>query len=212
MSQLTEIRINRMELKLADSDDPVASRVSWDPLKPGGANFKTHDFEVTSTHMAVRRSAAGFAFALVFAGFGGVFALIGLHILLNLGDFGGLAFFFIGSLFVAVGVFLLRGGHRLTFDRRLGVYYRGKTYRPGVLPREEQGPVSAIHAIQLLDERIRTTSGSSGQSTYTSYEMNLVFVDGGRLNVLDHGKSEDVLEAARQLAGMLDVPIWQASY
>jgi hypothetical protein len=92
------------------------------------------------------------------------------------------------------------------------VYYRGKAYRPGVLPREQQGPVSAIHAIQLLEERIRSSTRGGGRSTYSSYELNLVFTDGERLNVLDHGKADAVLEAARQLASTLHVPIWQARH
>jgi hypothetical protein len=209
MWQSTQVRSNRMESSRTDSDDALASQVSWEPLKPGGANFKTHDFEVTPTHMAVRRSAGGIGFALCFAGPGALFVLVGLHVLVNLRDPGGLAFALIGGLFVAVGVFLLRSGSRVTFDLHAGVYYVGKAYRPGVLSREQQGPVSAIHAVQLLQERIRSSSRSGGRSTYTSYEMNLVFTDGERLNVLDHGKAEAVLEAAQQLASALQVPIWQ---
>jgi hypothetical protein len=208
MSPLTQRRSNPEEPKLPDSDDPLARRVSWEPLKPGGANFKTHDFEVTPEHMAVRRSVGGVAFALVFAGLGALFVLVGLHILVSLRDPGGLVFALIGSPFVAAGLFLLRSGSRLTFDLRSGVYYRGKAYRPGVHPREQQGPVSAIHALQLLKEHIRSTS--SARSTFTSYELNLVFADGERLNVLDHGKGDAVLEAACQLASTLHVPLWQA--
>jgi hypothetical protein len=205
-----QVHIGGMEPKLTDSDDPLASRVSWEPLKPGGANFKTHDLAVTPTHLAVRRSAGGIGFALCFAVPGALFVLVGLHILVNLRDPGGLVFALIGGLFLAAGSYLLWPGSQLTFDLREGVYYRGKAYRPGVLSREQQGPMSAIHALQLVEERIRSSTRGGGRSTFTSYELNLVFADAERLNVLDHGKADAVLEAAQQLASALHVPIWQA--
>lgn len=209
---VARIRLNRMELKLADTDDPVAQKTRWDALKPGGANFKTHELVATPGALSVRHSTGGLVFAGVFAGFGGLFALIGVGILVLDGNVGGLVFAAVGGLFAAVGVHLLRREAPLTFDLGAGVYFRGTAYRSGTLPGDVQGPLTAIHALQVLQERIHSSSSANGSSTFTSHELNLVFVDGSRANVLDHGRDDAVLDAARQLAAALDVPVWQASY
>ena len=67
--------------------------------------------------------------------------------------------------------------------------------------------MSEIYAIQLLSEHVQ-----SSKNSYTSYELNLVFKDGSRMNVMDHGNARDIEAAAKKLADMLKVPIWQASY
>lgn len=211
MSSVATIRLNKMQLKLADTDDPVALKASWDPLKPGGANFKTHELAASPHRFEVRHSAGGLAFAGVFAGFGALFVLIGLVILVGDARLGGLVFAFVGSVFVAAGVYMLRREGPLTFDLRAGVYYRGKAYRSGASSPAVQGALASIHALQLLQETIRSSSGG-GPSSFTSHELNLVLADGTRVNVLDHGKGEAVLDAAKQLAAALDVPIWQAAY
>ncbi|GHA83387.1 hypothetical protein [Cognatilysobacter bugurensis] len=212
MSAVATIRLNRMELKLADTDDPVAQKTSWDPTKPGGANFKTHELVATPGALCVKHSAGGMAFAGAFAGFGALFVLIGLSILFLDGQFGGLLFAAVGSLFVFAGLFLLKREAPLTFDLRAGVYFRGKTHRSRGGPRDVQGPLASIHALQVLQERIRSSSSSGGAGSFTSHELNLVFADGSRVNVLDHGHGDAVLDAAKQLGSALDVPIWQASY
>lgn len=211
MSTVATIRLNKMQLKFADTDDPVALKTGWDPLKPGGANFKTHQLVASPQRFEVRHSAGGLAFAGVFAGFGALFVLVGLAILVRDAQPGGLMFAMVGSVFVAAGVYMLRREGPLTFDLQAGVYYRGPAYRAGVESASVQGALSSIHALQLLQERIQSTA-SSGSSSFTSHELNLVLADGTRVSVLDHGKGEAVLEAATQLAAALDVPIWQAAY
>lgn len=214
MGAIQHIRLNKVEVKLADTDDPVAQKVSWDPLKPGGSNFKTHNFVVTPTHMAVKKSIGGLLFALVFAIPGALAVFVGMPALLLKGEwFGGVFMLVWGAIFGGVGAVMLFGGKPLTFDKRAGVYFRGKQYdHRQQLPRDIQGRLADVHALQLLDERIRSNSSKGGSSTYSSYELNLVFADGERVNVLDHGKQAAVVDAAQELAGFLNVPIWQAVY
>lgn len=211
MSTVATIRLHTMQLKLADTDDPVAAKTSWDPLRPGGANFKTHELVASPQRFEVRHSAGGIAFAAVFAGFGALFVLVGLTILVRDAQPGGLVFALVGGVFVAAGVFLLRREQPLTFDLRTGVYFRGAAFRTGAVSPDVQGSLASIHALQLLQERVRSTSGH-GASTFTSHELNLVLADGARVSVLDHGRGEAVLDAAKQLAAALDVPVWQAAY
>ncbi|KFE29417.1 hypothetical protein DN31_3870 [Vibrio mimicus] len=51
-----------------------------------------------------------------------------------------------------------------------------------------------------------------GASSYTSYELNLVFKDGERINIMDHGKGKDIDDSAKNLGKFLNVPIWKAQY
>ena len=57
--------------------------------------------------------------------------------------------------------------------------------------------------MQLVTERI---SGNKGGS-YDSTEINLVFHDGTRRHMIDHG-GKSIAEDARRLAEFLEVPLW----
>lgn len=212
MSEVQEIRLNRVEVKLADTDDPIASRISWDPLKRGGASFTTQKFSEAPGRLTVTRTAGALAFALVFLlpGLGAV--LIGAPVAFFSQDNLMLPLFLLvwGAIFSAAGYFLVRRTP-LTFDASAGVYFRGKHYDPqkALSAPTEQGPLASIHALQVISERIQSSS-RGGSRTYTSHELNLVFQDGERMNVMDHGG--DVVAAARQLAAFLDVPVWKATY
>ena len=66
--------------------------------------------------------------------------------------------------------------------------------------------LSEVKAIQVLRERISSKNGS-----YYSYEINLVLADASRINVIDHGKHEAVIDDAELLATTLGVPLWDGS-
>ncbi len=58
----------------------------------------------------------------------------------------------------------------------------------------------------MLRERIRSKNGS-----YYSYEINLVLHNASRVNVIDHGNHQAVIEDAETLAQALGVPLWDGS-
>lgn len=209
MSDITGVRINQFELKHTDVDDPVAAKVSWNPARRGGANFRTHKLRVTPALISVERSKGMIAFGSVFV-LGGVIPIaIGISIALNGGWLAAIFCVVFGGLFAAVGIFSLSSKELLTFDRVHGVYFRGGAYAPHARPdRQRQGRLADIHALQLISE---TVSGSKGGS-FTSYELNVVFGDGERMNVMDHGDGDEIESSAKQLAAFLGVPVWQAVY
>ena len=45
-------------------------------------------------------------------------------------------------------------------------------------------------------------------SSYYSYELNLVLDDGSRINVVDHGDLGRVVRDGSAVAAFLDVPFW----
>jgi hypothetical protein len=209
MSDITGVRINRFELKRTDVDDPVAAKVSWDPAVGGGANFRTHKLKVTPARISVERSKGMIVFGGLFVLLGLAPAAIGVSMAMDGDWLGAVICILFGGVFSAVGGFSLSGKNLLTFDRVRGVYFRGGAYVAHPRPdRQRQGKLSDIHALQLISE---TVSGSKGGS-FTSYELNVVFEDGERMNVMDHGDGAQIEASAKQLATFLSVPVWQAVY
>ena len=148
-----------------------------------------------------------FAMVFLLPGLGGL--LIGVPYNFMNGDPGdGLFFILWGGSFAAAGLAMMILGKPFTFDTLQGTFYRGKKYAPNQAGKKKtQGFLSEIYAIQLLSEHIQ-----SSKNSYTSYELNLVFKDGYRINVMDHGKAKEIEVAAKKLGQLLKVSIWQASY
>lgn len=93
-----------------------------------------------------------------------------------------------------------------TLDKYTSMYWKGHK-KPDYIyrPEDEKDATmfSNIYAIQIIREYVK-----SDKSSYYSYELNLVLDDGRRLNVIDHGKKNEILEDARELGEFLDVPVW----
>lgn len=211
MAEVREIRLNPSGTGAAQSDDPLASLVSWQPMVPGGSNFRTQRLHATPGCLVLRRSLGGILFACVFAVPGTLAVLAAVPLALAIdGDgwmFGGFMLVW-GALFGGAGWYMLLSHKPLCFDARAGVYFRGKAYvHGGGQPKERQGALASIQALQLLAERVR--GSGRGSRSFTSHELNLVLDDGFRVNVMDHGG--DIEECARQLADLLDVPVWKGT-
>ena len=66
-------------------------------------------------------------------------------------------------------------------------------------------PINDIHALQIIPEYIR-----SDKNSYYSYELNLIFRDGSRENVIDHGNLDCIREDAKKVSQFINRPIWDA--
>ena len=195
-------------------NDPVAERVSWAPLHHGGANFQTRYLKVIDEE-EVRFQATTFAYL-----FGGIFVVFGFGFSIMSGSFSELSNFskinieklfpaLFSLIFSGVGVVMIyRSSAPIVFDKRSGYFWKGRK-SPSQVARIDQikiyASLKSIHAIQLISERVK-----GNKSSYTSYEINLVMNDAGRINVVDHGSESGVRKDARSLADFLDVPVWDA--
>ena len=93
-------------------------------------------------------------------------------------------------------------------DKQLGWFWAGNKSIKGekqLMQLKKSARISEIAALQIIPERI---SGSKGGS-YTSWEINLVSHDAQRLNVMDHGNRQSIVEDAQKLGEFLDVPVWE---
>ncbi|WP_341678322.1 hypothetical protein [Niveibacterium sp. SC-1] len=186
--------------------DPASPPIDWSPLKPGGANFQTARLDGTSQRLDVKMSRGMWLFGGLFAGLGGMAVVLGSSAAIRDGHaLGALVFLLVGLVFCGLGVWLL-SRPRLRFDKPLGMYFAGARPRPGgASTHEQQGRLADIRALQLLAERV-----SSDDGNYLSYELNLVLVDGRRVNVMDHGKRRAIELSARALSEFLDRPVWSS--
>jgi len=209
---LARLGVEKKPLDLSRFQDPLAEKTQWTPARSGGTNFRTHALrELSPVRVAFRMSGGGLLFNLIFL-------LAGLGIIMGsaLSHSPGRPFLMLlfpvlfGMIFAGVGGGMLFFSARpIVFDKSLGWFWKG--YRQpslmgGSPPPRIGTPLSRIHALQILSESVRGDKGS-----FTSYELNLVLRDGTRLNVLDHGNYNRLVEDARRLASFLGVRIWDAT-
>ena len=195
--------------------DPHALQTEWTPLQSGGSNFRTHRLT------GLNAGRAEFVPSPIARVFYGVFILLGAAIptgivlsqyfdsgSLSIGPgmlFPGLA----GALFIGMGGFLMyRGTTPVVFDAARGLYWKGRRTpdQLSLQSGDNWARFSDIHALQLLSEHVR-----GNDSSYYSYELNLVLEDGRRLNVVDHGDATQLREDAQTLSQFIGKPIWDAA-
>lgn len=195
----------------ATLDDPVALKTEWTPLKRGGASFCTrHLVRISPLRYEFCASWGAKAFYLIFL-------VIGLGLLVTsisqviMGE----SFFTkdvialgaVGLVFTLAGGLMFYFGTRpVVFDKQHNCFWKGKISDDELIyatANELLMPFQEIHSIQLISELIR-----SKNSSYFSYEMNLISQEGVRTNVIDHGNLDQVHEDARTLSEFLEVPIW----
>lgn len=181
-------------------DDEVATSVKWSPLNSGGASFRTHRLVLQKPHRMKFRSTWGnIAFCMTFVIIGLVLITVGL-VVSEIPSWVRIVMLLIGILStVGVGLHLYFQLSPKVFDVSRGVYSAGRFQRQDVRLDE-------IYALQLISERCR---GSN--SSYFSYELNLVLDDGRRINVIDHGDLTQLRADARMISQRIDRPVWDAT-
>ena len=182
-------------LDLESFEDELAFRISWDPLVGGGTNFCTHRLQKMSGLMnnSIEFKPTFIAYLVSIS-----FALIGLMaslFYLSSGsmDSGAL----LGLAFLGFGLWYLRHlvKQKSVFNSSSRVFYKNT----------KSCGFDNICAIQLLREYVR-----GNKNSYYSYELNLVCINGERINIVDHGALHAIREDASILADYLAIPVWDA--
>ena len=210
------IKAQSVPLDLTKFNNPIAEQTEWGPLKPGGSNFRTHEFSKKSG-MAYFKATKG---NLMFSG---AFMLLGIiapvlmmvSAIKNEGSSNPvlLAANLIPLVFFFAGFFLYKHSTKpIVFSKTRGYFWKGRLKEnesPEQKKLKEYCRLSDIVALQIIAERVTSSSSSSsGSTSYRSYEINLILRDAGRLNVIDHGNKIKLLEDTEKLASYLGVPVW----
>lgn len=189
-------------------DHPLALKTEWSPKAGGGSNFKTHTLKkVSNTELRYEGSTFGKIFAGIFMLFPLIFIGIGVTTLVDQSNFLGIVFILFPMVFIAIGFFLFKKMNTpIIFDKGAGYFFKGKNKPTQNLNQKEDKntiKLERIQALQIVSERVR-----SKNSSYTSYEINFVFEDGSRYNIVDHGKRNIIETDAVTLSDFLGVPVW----
>jgi hypothetical protein len=116
----------------------------------------------------------------------------------------------LGVVFWMAGAFMFH--HSCTpivFDLSRGYFYKGRKKPEQMVDPSKlkhYASLKRVHALQIISEFCK-----SKNSSYYSYELNLVLDDGTRINVIDHGNQQAVRDDAQKLSGFLNKPLWDAS-
>ena len=188
----------------------LAQKVEWSPFAGGGASFKTSFlYQTDQTRIEVLKSNGAKLFSGVFIALGGIVPAIITYSLIIEEGFGweviGIMAF--GSIFVLAGVAMLYFPKPRVFDKQLGWFWAGSKKLSGeqeLSLLKKSARLNEIAAIQIISERL-----SGKNSSYTSWEINLVSHDAQRLNVMDHGNKRSIQEDAQKLGEFLGVPVWE---
>ena len=186
---------NREILDLSAFGNEIAFKTSWEPLVGGGTSFCTHRAQKNASLMGdvivFKTAIQAYLFAFCFVAFGAMFAIFSAA-----GEFEDkIALFGLG--FLAWGCWDLWSLRQKEsrFDR----------YSSELTKEKKSFDLKNAEAIQL----IREYCGGS-ESSYYSYELNLICSDGSRINIVDHGALRKLREDAALLAEYLSIPIWDA--
>lgn len=194
-------------------NDVVALQTGWHPVERGGSNFRTRRLiQKDPDRMVFRATFGALVFCLVFFGFG--FMALGMGVLFALPGnemvpWMALFPFFGGFLFIATAVWMFR---RFTipivFDAGSGYFWKGRITPMEVANHNEIkcfAELEDVRALQLISEHC-----SGKDSSYFSYELNLVLVSARRVNIFDHGHLKSARADAENLAEFLGKPLWDA--
>jgi len=194
------------ESKFENKD--LALKVDWTPLSSGSANFKTNQLvKVKDFRIEVIRSIGAYLFSAVFMLMGaGIPATIAY---MNYKDKGSSEGLFILTLFalifIVISVLMMMFPRPRVFDKQKGWFWAGKkslNREQDFMQLKKSARLSDIAAIQIL---------SGNNSSYTSWQINLVSHDAQRLNVMDHGNKQSIINDAQLLGDFLGVPVWENS-
>ena len=186
---------NREILDLSAFGNEIAFKTSWEPLVAGGTNFCTHRAQKNTSLMGdvfvFKTAIQAYLFAISFVAAGAMFAIAS-----AVGEFPdkiGL----MGLGVLAFGCWYLWSLRQKEsrFDRYSNELTQGK----------KSFDLKNVEAIQLIREYVR-----GNESSYYSYELNLICSDGSRINIVDHGALRKLREDAALLAEYLSIPIWDA--
>ncbi|OHB58152.1 MAG: hypothetical protein A2Y12_07765 [Planctomycetes bacterium GWF2_42_9] len=192
----------------------AAQQVQTTPVNKGGASFCTHRLVEISPDVIKFKVAAGaiiFSLAFLFAGM--VAATVCIHNLSS-GKTPIFSIFSAGIIVpglaciiavIASGGMLYFWTSPIVFDKRNGYFWKGRKSPDNVYNIDQTKTctkLEKIKTIQLLSEHC-----TSKDSSYVSYEINLVLDDGKRINVVDHGKLTRIRSDAEKLSAFLGKPV-----
>ena len=191
--------------------DPIATQTNWKPAIGGGSNFRTFKLvKVNPYRVEFKTTIVAILFSLIFAlpGIGLLLFLIPIVDWSSI-DSGIIIGSLLGLIFASLGGYMFyKQMLPIVFDKNEGFFWKGRKPQAEMFTYEataRHARLELVHALQIVAEYIR------GKNDFYSYELNLVLKNGKRINVVDHGNRNKLVEDAGVLAEVLGIPVGDAT-
>ncbi|MCF6269552.1 MAG: hypothetical protein L3J41_07570 [Melioribacteraceae bacterium] len=193
------------------TNNKFAESVSWEPLRKGGASFKTHNLtQINSNRIEFQTSLGAKIVYFIFTLFGVAMSIAFYYF--KIVDIEISSFFpmLIGAAFaVGGGMLYYFGTVPIVFDKGNGFFWRGRKNPENTIGGsnlKNSTKLTNICAIQIISEYVKNSNNA-----FDSFELNLILTDSQRLNVIDHSNLKQIRLDAKVLSEFLDIPVWDAS-
>ena len=204
------------------ADDPIAQRIEWTGTAAWGADLTANPKGAVVRIRSVRPeriefhpgSARAWHKAMLFLS-----AVAGVLIFSETGSIPKalLAPLFFGGLSVLVWLVRLSTWEALVFDKRLGIYWRGKDEpsapAAAVASSHRLGRISDIYALQLISTRRYVGNPRMGADSerkeFPTHELALVLRDATRVSIVMNDDYGGIERDAKTLARFLQRPLWK---
>jgi len=213
-----EQHVRELESKIAQQfDDPVAQNTGWTHLAMGsGSSYRSQKLAPAHNQIKVVKTARALILPVGFALVGIALILAALNDYVQLAPTGTeplstsqfLILLLMGAFFLVPAAVFLRPKNKFTFDKSSGDCWRGRKPASGPFENSDRFRLERIKGLQILEKQV---SGSHGDKTFTSYELNLILDDHDRINVMDHGDADALRADAERLSQFLGIPLFDAS-
>ena len=133
--------------------------------------------------------------------------------------------FGMGAVFLILGSVLLHfGNKKIVIDRGIKALWRGKKDAANNINTRDidnYTSLKKLHALQLIKHNTHINSNNHNgfeisinnhEYEYENHELNLVFNNGKRLNLLSHGNNSLITSQAEKLSEFLSVPLWDGRF
>ena len=182
-------------LDLGAFGNEIAFKTSWEPLVGGGTNFCTHRVQKNAS-----LDGDIFVFKTTIQAYLFAFSFVALGAMLAISSAAAKA----PDQFALIGLGILAFGCWYQWSLRQKES-RFDRYSNELTQGKKSFDLKNAEAIQLIREYVR-----GNESSYYSYELNLICSDGSRINIVDHGALRKLREDAALLAEYLSIPVWDA--
>jgi len=177
-------------------DDPLIIKTSWEPFDTSTTSFKSHNLKnVGKDRMEFRMSFGAFIFYTIVILFGVAIATLPLSVDIKSTD-NPMAMVLVGLFFSIVGIVLFYFGRKkIILDKASMLFTKGNT----------SYTLKNVEAVQLVQRYIEDIDGNDN---YYSHQLNLIFSNGDRVNILSNKNRKSVTNQAQKVSEFLALPLW----
>lgn len=218
--KLHQIKEEKMSNYLNSIDDEIVKKSSFLALKKGWYNFETHNLIEDNFWNLIFKAILFFPylFVLVFS-MPLIFTLLNLTIYIsteynniNLNELSNYASsIWAFCIFPIPFVILFYNWFQSKIFDFQNWYYYDLRYKNNIFSlindekyRNKIIDLKQIHALQIISERVYNKN-----SSYTSYELNMILQDSSRVNIVDYSNLETIKSNAELLWNRLKIKIWE---